>query len=185
MCGSREILADTVIIAAGAWTSFMKVAGREFPLDVEPVRGQMICFEPPERTFRRVIFSSKGYIVPRRSGRLVAGSTAEHCGFDDHTTDEGIEKIRQNSVRIAPFLSGRSIADSWSGLRPLTTDGLPVIGRFSDIDGLFIATAHFRNGILLAPLTAEIIAAKIANGEHSEELEIFSPERKGLFRAAA
>lgn len=184
-CGSREIWADTVVVAAGAWTSFMKMRGGTFPIDVEPVRGQMVCFEPPERSFRRVIFSSKGYIVPRRSGRLVAGSTAEHCGFEDHTTDEGIEKIRQNSVRIAPFLGGLAIADSWSGLRPRTTDGLPVIGSFSDIDGLFIATAHFRNGILLAPLTAEIIAAKIANGEHSEELEIFSPERKGLFRAAA
>jgi glycine oxidase len=163
----------------------MKIRGNEFPLDVEPVRGQMICFEPPERSFRRVIFSSKGYIVPRRSGRLIAGSTAEHCGFEDRTTDEGIEKIRLNAVRVAPFLGDLAIADSWSGLRPRTNDGLPVIGKFSDIDGLFVATAHFRNGILLAPLTAEIIAAKIASGEHSAELDIFSPERKGLLRAAA
>lgn len=184
-CGSREFFADNVIIAAGAWTSFVKIGGRELPLDVEPVRGQMICFKPPERSFRRVIFSSKGYIVPRRSGRLVAGSTVEHCGFDDHTTDEGIEIIRRNSVRIAPFLDGLKTADSWSGLRPRTADGLPVIGKFSDIDGLFAATAHFRNGILLAPLTAEIIAAKIVDRKHFDELEIFSPERKGLFRAAA
>src|SRR5690606_31920073 len=144
-CGGNEFFADVVIAAAGAWTSFMKIGGHEFPLDVEPIRGQMICFEPPERSFRRIIFSSKGYIVPRRSGRLVAGSTAEHCGFEDHTTDEGIEKIRQNSVRIAPFLGGLAIADSWSGLRPRTADGLPLIGKFSDIDGLFAATAHFRN----------------------------------------
>jgi glycine oxidase len=184
-CGADEFFADAVIVAAGAWTSFMKICGHEFPLDVEPVRGQMICFEPPERSFRRVIFSSKGYIVPRRSGRLVAGSTAEHCGFEDRTTDEGIEKIRQNAVRVAPFLGDLAIADSWSGLRPRTNDGLPVIGKFSDIDGLFVATAHFRNGILLAPLTAEIIAAKIASGEHSAELDIFSPERKELLRAAA
>lgn len=184
-CGSDEFSAGVVVVAAGAWTSFMKMRGRDFPVGVEPVRGQIICFEPLEKSFRRVIFSSKGYIVPRRSGRLIAGSTAEECGFDDRTTEEGLEKIRQNSIRMAPFLKDAKIADSWSGLRPRAADGLPVIGKFSDVDGLFVATAHFRNGILLAPLTAEIIAAKIADGEHSEAFDDFSPERKSVLRASA
>jgi len=183
-CGVRSkdkiYTAGTVIAAAGAWTSQLNIDHSEMPLNVEPVRGQMIAFVPSKPTFHHVIFSSYGYIVPRRNGKLVVGATVEHCGFDDHTTAEGIEKLRTNAVKMAPFLHDLKIDDSWSGLRPKVSDDLPVIGRFTGIEELFIATAHFRNGILLAPITGEIIADKIVGENDSPYLDIFSPKRKAL-----
>lgn len=175
----------TVIVATGAWTSLIEFNGSNLPIKVEPVRGQMIAFSPLEPTFRNVIFSSNGYIVPRRNGKLVVGATVEYCGFNDHTTAEGIEKLRTSAVNMAPFLRDMEIDDSWSGLRPKVSDDLPVIGRFTGINDLFIATAHFRNGILLAPITGEIVAESIISGEGSQYMDFFSPERKTLISKKA
>jgi glycine oxidase len=151
-------------------------------VQIEPVRGQMLCFQTEPTFALHVIYSSRGYLVPRRDGRLLAGSTSEHCGFDKRVTDEGTASIRSMAFEIAPALKSAAIADSWAGFRPHAPDDLPVLGPAADIDGMFYATGHYRNGILLAPITTEILADVVVNGKSSPWLEIFSPDR---FRLAA
>lgn len=175
--------AATVVIAAGAWTSKIKTSEtNSSAVQIEPVRGQMVCFQTEPTFARHVIYSSRGYLVPRRQGRLLAGSTTEHVGFDKRVTDEGAASIKSMAFEIVPALESAAIAGSWAGFRPHSPDDLPVLGRAADIEGLFYATGHYRNGILLAPITAEIIAEAVVNRKSSPILESFSPDR---FRLAA
>lgn len=175
--------AANVVIAAGAWTSTIGTsATNSSAVTIEPVRGQMLCFQTDPPLARHVIYSSLGYLVPRRDGRLLAGSTSEHVGFDKRVTDEGTASIKSMAIEIAPGLESTAIADSWAGFRPHAQDDLPVLGPSEEIDGLFYATGHYRNGILLAPITAEIIADAVVNRRRSPFLEIFAPDR---FRLAA
>jgi glycine oxidase len=177
-----SIHAATVVIAAGAWTSQIKTSGTSSSVQIEPVRGQMLCFQTEPTFARHVIYSSRGYLVPRRHGRLLAGSTTEHVGFDKRVTDEGAASIKSMAFEIAPRLESAAILNSWAGFRPHAPDDLPVLGPAADIDGLFYATGHYRNGILLAPITAEIIVEAVVNRTGSPFLESFSPDR---FRLAA
>ena len=166
-----------VVIAGGAWTSLIKTGERTPQVKIEPVRGQMICFEPPTAFARHVIYSARGYIVPRRDGRLLAGSTTEAVGFDKHVTDEGIQSIRSRAHEISPRISFLPVTDAWAGLRPRAPDCLPVLGEAVETRGLFYATGHYRNGILLAPITGELIAGLIADNVVSPELSAFAPDR--------
>jgi glycine oxidase len=151
----------TVVIAAGTWSSFIKAP---VPM-IEPVRGQMICLEAKPQLTRHVIYSPRGYIVPRQDGRLLAGSTSEHAGFAKCVTAGGIAGILRNALEISAGISDLPIIDTWAGLRPRAADGLPVIGPCGEIDGLFYATGHYRNGILLAPLTGELISKAIVSSQ--------------------
>lgn len=174
------VSAPVVVVAAGAWASLISSPDTNLPaIDVEPVRGQMLCFAPHPRIARHVIYSCSGYLVPRRDGRVLAGSTAEHVGFEKRVTEEGLAAIRSMAIEIAPGVAGLPVIDSWSGLRPRAKDGLPVLGPTADIEGLFYATGHYRNGILLAPITGEVIAAAIVDGQWPEHLNAFSPDRFG------
>ena len=180
---TTSIAAATVVIAAGAWISEIKTSEpNSSTVQIEPVRGQMLCFQTEPVFARHVIYSSRGYLVPRRDGRLLAGSTSERVGFDKRVTEEGAVSIKSMAFEIAPGLESAAIVDSWAGFRPHAPDDLPVLGPASDIDGLFYATGHYRNGILLAPITAEIIAEAVANRKGSRLPESFSPNR---FRLAA
>lgn len=172
----RRFRADAVVLATGAWTSLIKGAGLKLP-EIRPVRGQMVSFHTAKRLFTRTIYSPRGYLVPRRLGRILAGATVEDAGFEDETTPAGIELVRENAYEIAPALSGLPVDEKWSGLRPFAADGLPVIGAVPEADNLFVATAHYRNGILLAPLTARILAARITGEKDSEFLRAFGPLR--------
>ena len=177
------IEADTVVIAAGAWTSDIETLGTDLSaVQIEPVRGQMLCFQSEPPLTRHVIYGSRGYLVPRRNGRLLAGSTSEHVGFDKRVTDEGAVSIRSMAFEIVPGLEAAATVDSWAGLRPHAPDDLPVLGPAGDIDGLLYATGHYRNGILLAPITAEVIAEAVMRRQSSPLVESFSPDR---FRLAA
>src|SRR5437763_11952721 len=172
--------AKKIVGAAGAWSSSIGAEEALLPrLDIEPVRGQMLCFNAPGFA-RHVIYSSRGYIIPRRDGRLLAGSTSEHVGFDKRVTEAGVDRIKSMAIEIAPALQNISIIDSWAGFRPRAKDDLPVLGSVEDVNGLFYATGHYRNGILLAPITGEVIAGAILG--HSPEWTAFSPQRfaKGL-----
>ena len=168
---------DTTVLATGAWTSLIKLGAAEIPVKVEPVRGQIIAFRPETPLFRHVIYSRRGYLVPRLDGRVLAGSTSEYVGFDKSTTGSAAEKLHQMASEISPDMSELKIADQWSGLRPKAADGLPVLGNISGIEGLFIATAHYRNGILLAPQTAKLVAGAVIDGVDSEYFRHFGPDR--------
>ena len=171
-----EMLADVTVVATGAWTSLIRIGETPVVDSVKPIRGQMLCFEAGDRLVRHVLYSPRGYLVPRVDGRLLAGATVEDVGFDKSTTEAGIEELSQAAFEIVPKLaSARS--ESWAGLRPFAPDGLPIIGELSGYQRAFVATAHYRNGILLAPLTAKIIADKIVDGRDSVYFESFGVER--------
>lgn len=174
---NQKFSAEKVVLAAGAWTSFIKIESYEMPLKISPARGQMLCFQTSEKLFSKVIYTPRGYVVPRRDGRILAGATVENAGFDKSVTDAGIALLIGNAFEIAPCLESLKTAESWAGLRPSVADGLPVLGAFPEIENLFVATGHYRNGILLAPKTAEILADKLTENSDSEFLEIFSPRR--------
>lgn len=189
--------AGAVVLAAGAWASRVPLleAGRdgrdartrgfEHP-SVEPVRGQMLCFEHAAvemPALRHVVYSPRGYLVPRRDGRLLAGSTTEHAGFDCSLTAGGVHAVASHALEIAPAVERLRLADAWAGLRPKADDDWPVIGESPEVRSLFYATGHYRNGILLAPATGEIVAGLVTDGSTDflpRAVALFSPAR---FRA--
>jgi glycine oxidase len=163
---------STAIVAAGAWTGFI-----DSRVKLEPVRGQMVCLVAKPQLTRHVIYSPRGYIVPRQDGRLLAGSTSERAGFAKDVTVGGVTTILRNAQEISPAISALPIADTWAGLRPRAADGLPVLGACDEIGGLVYATGHYRNGILLTPITADLIAKTILEGVVPKALALFSPDR--------
>ena len=162
----------TVILATGTWTSLIHPTIR-----IEPVRGQMVCLRSQPQMSRHVIYSPRGYIVPRQDGRLLAGSTSEAAGFVKEVTVDGVTSILRNAGEICPLINFLPVIDFWSGLRPKAPDGLPVLGPCGEIDGLIYATGHYRNGILLAPVTGDLIAKSILEDNKQPALAPFSPDR--------
>ncbi len=178
---AQKFTAETVVLTTGAWTSLIKTDGLTMP-NVKPIRGQIVCYQTAKRLFQRVIYSPRGYLVPRRDGRILIGATVEDAGFDKTVTEAGTKFLRENALEIAPSLANLNITEQWAGLRPCEADNLPILGAFPAARNLFIATAHYRNGILLAPKTAEIITDLIVGGIESKYLNLFSPRR---FQTAA
>ena len=175
-----RITADITVLATGAWTSLIKLGPFEMPVKVEPVRGQIIEFRPSEHLFKHVLCSSSGYMVPRMDGRILTGSTSEKVWFDKSVSESAALELREMACELVPAMADLEIADQWAGLRPYALDGLPILGSIDGIENLFIATAHYRNGILLAPLTAKLIAEKLVNGVDSEYFTMFSAARFNL-----
>jgi glycine oxidase len=188
------LAAGAVVVACGAWSSQLPVKTSDDVADqlnadattprIEPVRGQILCFamEADAPLVRHVVYSPSGYVVPRRDGRLLAGTTVERAGFDKSVTGEGRRAIKQHAIEIAPAVEGLKLIDEWAGLRPRASDSLPVLGASQEIENLFYATGHYRNGILLAPLTGTLVAEMITTGTTPAPLAPFSPAR---FRRAA
>jgi glycine oxidase len=175
------ISTEAVVIAGGAWSSLLGAGDKALPdLRIKPVRGQMLCFQPQLPLARHVIYSPRGYVVPRRDGRLLAGSTSEHAGFEKQVTAAGVQSILAAALEISPRIASLPLTDSWAGLRPRAADTLPVLGPCAEIAGVYYATGHYRNGILLAPVTGELIAGAIVDKVFPAALEIFSPDRFGL-----
>ncbi|HEX8845981.1 MAG TPA: glycine oxidase ThiO [Pyrinomonadaceae bacterium] len=179
------VRASAVVLACGAWTSFLAATDKsQATVSIEPVRGQMLCFEMRPRVARHVIYSPRGYIIPRLDGRLLAGSTSERAGFSCRVTAGGVRTILTHALEIAPTIESLPLVDSWAGLRPRTRDDWPVIGASLETQGLFYATGHYRNGILLAPLTGELVAEQITTGSMPPLLQSFSPERFSYARTS-
>jgi glycine oxidase len=173
----RTFFAAHVIFAAGCWTSRIPEVMQYAP--TVPVRGQMAALVHPGRPIRRVVRSERAYVVPRDFGSpqmLVVGSTLEHVGYEKGVTSGGMEKIFAGVNELVPGLARAEITETWCGLRPGTPDQLPILGP-TDQQGLLLATGHYRNGILLAPITAKLIAEWITDGSTSLGWEEFSPLR--------
>lgn len=170
-----EVHAGAVVVAAGAWTSL--VEGTGLPAEaVQPVRGQMLRLAPRRLSLGRIVFGPRGYLVPRVDGTVLAGSTMERVGYDKRVTAGGIQSILSLALRLAPDLADAELCESWSGLRPAPADGLPLVGEAA-IPGLYVASGHHRNGILLTPETARLVARTVVGGSEPEELRPFSPRR--------
>lgn len=170
--------APVVILASGAWTSLLNLPSNfaDF-IKIAPVRGQMMSFRDNDKPIGHNVYTPRGYIVPRRGRQIMVGATVEHAGFDARTTGAGVSYLLETAFEIAPHLQNLSVNKFWAGLRPKSPDGLPLIGEFPADSNLYFATGHFRNGILLAPLTARIIADKIAKNIDSPFLKTFNPSR--------
>jgi glycine oxidase len=163
-----QIATRRVVLAAGAWSS--RIAGCGLRADcVRPVRGQIVLVDARPLPIRHVVYGAGGYLVPRADRGILCGSTSEEVGYHKAVTVEGAAGILATARRLVPALGGASIVDSWSGLRPASADELPILGRSPGIDGLVVATGHFRNGVLLAPVTAEIVARMVAVAEAEAE----------------
>jgi len=165
--------AHKVVNCAGAW------AGAILPvaLPTRPVKGQMLCVALPSRNLlRHVVRSPKVYLIPRSDGRLLVGATVEEAGFDKRTIPSTIQRQHRAALELMPQLRGAKILEDWAGLRPGTPDGLPILGS-TDIPGYYVATGHFRDGILLAPITAQLMAQIISGEKPAYDLSNFSPRR--------
>lgn len=165
--------ATKVVNCAGAWSGM--IAPVAFP--TRPVKGQMLCLVMPSRTLlQHVVRTPKVYLIPRSDGRLLVGATVEEAGFDKRTVPSTIQRQHQIALETMPKLRDAKILEDWAGLRPGTPDALPILGETS-IRGYYAATGHFRDGILLAPITAQVMTAVI-NGQPLEyDLTPFSPTR--------
>lgn len=177
LAGGETVEAEAVVMAGGSWAGRME--GLPRPLPVFPVHGQLLAVEALPPIFEHVVDSPRCYLVPRADGRLIAGATVERRGFRKMTTPAGMIHLLRGAVEIAPSLAELPLVDSWAGLRPGTPDDLPILGGDPDVAGLFYATGHFRNGILLAPLTGELIGTLIRTGTSAPELATFGIERFG------
>jgi glycine oxidase len=171
---NEKVEATWTIIAAGCFSAGLE--GVEAYAPVRPAKGQMIALRAEELKIERVLWSEKIYLVPRNDGRILAGATVEYVGFDKGTTAGGIEKILSAAIELAPKLAAARIEETWAGLRPDSPDHLPILGP-TDLDGLLIATGHFRSGILLAPITAKLMREWITEKRFSVDWERFSPLR--------
>jgi glycine oxidase len=167
--------AKNVVLAAGSWTGMIE--GVPLPLGaIVPVRGQMVALRPAAPLFSEVLTGAGGYAVPRVDGRVLVGSTVERVGFDKAVTAAGLRALLDRAQTLVPALADARVEDHWSGLRPGTADGLPILGK-SALDGLLFATGHYRSGVLLAPATADAIRDLVMNRASRFELKPFSAER--------
>jgi glycine oxidase len=168
-----SFLAGKVVNCAGAWSS--QVGPHRIP--TRPVKGQMLCLAMhPRDLLKHVIRSPKIYLIPRSDGRLLVGATVEEAGFDKRTDPETMKRFHQSAIELVPKLADARILEDWAGLRPGTPDNLPILGA-SSTPGYYVATGHFRDGILLAPITAVVMADVIEGRKPEHDLSPFSPTR--------
>jgi glycine oxidase len=168
-----SFVAPKVVNCAGAWAG--QLDPHAFP--TRPVKGQMLCLIMPSRELiRHVIRSPEVYLIPRSDGRLLVGATVEEAGFDKRTDRPTIQRLHRAALALAPKLADAKILEDWAGLRPGTPDALPILGA-TETPGYFVATGHFRDGILLAPITAQIMAQLITSGDAGYDLKAFDPQR--------
>lgn len=173
--GADTYSGATAVLCGGAWSK--EIGDRlGFGLPVFPYKGQMVQLQVPASMFERPILHGGAYIISKPVGRVICGGTMEKVGFDKRVTGEAIHSILENTLRIAPSLSNAEVADTWACFRPATPDGLPILGRIPGSPNIIAATGHFRNGILLTPVTAELIAGLVLKGEE-KGLAPFAPGR--------
>ncbi len=152
----RNYMADKVIIASGAWSGQFSIT--KSSVNVLPVKGQMIMYKGEPGLIKRIILSEGHYIIPRKDGRVLAGSTLEKIGFDKNISDAAHDELHHAAIELVPLLSSLPIERQWAGLRPGTEKGIPYICQHDEIAGLYIHAGHFRNGIVLGAASAELMA---------------------------
>ena len=154
---SGVINADKVLVAGGAWSSKL-LKHMNIDLKVAPVKGQMILFKSQPDSIKRIVLSQDRYVIPRKDGRVLVGSTLEHTGFEKEITTEAYHDLRSEATRIIPMLADMEVEHHWAGLRPGSTTGIPYICAVPEVEGLYVNTGHFRNGVVLAPASARLMA---------------------------
>jgi len=148
---------DAVIVCAGAWSAGL-LADMPSPPSIHPIRGQMLLFKAEPGTLTRMVLEGSRYVIPRRDGRTLFGSTIEDVGFEKQTTQEARDELYAIATERFPILRRFPVERHWAGLRPSAPAGVPYIGRHPQVSGLFVNAGHFRNGIVLGPASARLIA---------------------------
>ncbi|HKN73905.1 MAG TPA: glycine oxidase ThiO [Candidatus Acidoferrum sp.] len=170
----EKIEAQWTVIAAGCFSANIEGVAAYAP--VRPAKGQMVALRANDLNIERVLWSEKIYLVPRNDGRILAGATVEYTGFEKGLTAGGIEKILAGAIELSPGLASARVEETWAGLRPDSPDHLPILGP-TDLDGLLMATGHFRGGILLTPITARLVREWVTQQRVSVDWDRFSPMR--------
>lgn len=173
--GGETLQADEVVIAAGAWSGSFIELGPALP--VHPVRGQLVALRTQGTGLRHVIYSSAGYLNTKADGVTFVGSTQEEVGFDARPTAAGAAALLRSAARLVPDLADATFSHMLVGLRPGSPDGLPLIGRLPGWSGVSVAAGHFRNGVLLAPITAVLVTDLLRRGRTRRPLAPFDPGR--------
>jgi len=176
LADGTEMEADSVVLAAGAWSAALE--GLPRPLPVRPIRGQMLRLLPPDPLPWTLVSDHDGrYLVPRINGSILVGSTMEDVGYDEAVTEEGRELLARAAAELIPELEESRIVEAWAGLRPISADNLPILGPDPEMEGLFYATGHGRNGVLFAPLVGRAVAELVLRHSTAVAWEAFRIER--------
>lgn len=171
---TQHFTGGSIVIASGVWSP--EIGGLSPAIPVVPRKGQILSLSSTSPVFTRMIRWEHAYVVPRRNGELIVGATNEDVGFDRSITPAGVGSLLERAQQVSSDIRNLSISDIWTGLRPATPDGLPVIGK-SGVEGLVYATGHYRNGILLAPVTAASVVGILDNRPAPPYLAAFAPSR--------
>ena len=167
---------DTVLLAGGPWTmALAKRLGANIP--VRPVRGQMLSLEGPPGGLSHMIWGANAYLIPREDGQTYVGATVEDVGYRKHTTSAGLRGLRAGASAVVPALADAKERRSWAGLRPGAPDDMPIMGPLPGWSNVWVSTGHFRNGILLAPISGQLMAKSILAGKAEPLLAELSPTR--------
>ncbi|MCK0471501.1 glycine oxidase ThiO [Halalkalibacter sp. APA_J-10(15)] len=165
----KDFRAEQLIICSGAWASELEHVFH-IRIPVYPIRGQICAYDMQENDVNHIIYTSQGYFVPKANGTLVNGASEDIAGFQTSVTEKGIERLTNWNKRVFPHLTQKNPFHTWAGLRPATQDGFPLIGKLQEAEHITFATGHYRNGILLSPITA-VAVADLLDGRKS----IYSP----------
>lgn len=164
--------ADQVVICQGAWSAellpFSRLSGK-----VVPVQGQMLLFKAQTNALKRIVLSQQGYLIPRRDGRIVCGSTLEFVGFDKQVTNQAREQLQAVAYELAPFLRDCPIEHQWAGLRPGSPNGIPYIGLHPDIEGLSINAGHYRNGVVTGLASVQLLVDHLLQQDSFMDIQRF------------
>ncbi len=173
---SGFMAADHVVVAGGAWSGdLLRSTGLELP--VEPVRGQMILFRGAPGQVQRIVLDGGRYVIPRRDGRVLVGSTLERVGFDKSTTDTALAELKKAALSLIPALGACDIEHHWAGLRPGSPTGVPCIARHPELANLYINAGHYRNGVVLGPASARLLADLLLGRPECIEPGAFLPDK--------
>jgi glycine oxidase len=178
--GDRTLHAQTVVLAAGSWSGNLGVDGLP-GLPVRPVRGQLLYLSWSGPALGHITWGARCYLVPWPDGTVLLGATVEDAGFDERATVAGVRDLLDAACELVPQTWQSGFRSARVGLRPASPDDMPIVGRSEKVPGLVYATGHFRNGILLAPLTGHVVASLIAEGADDPSLRLMSPARFGRF----
>ena len=168
--------ADRVVLAAGSWSSLITVDAAD-RVPVKPIRGQLVQLKTEPGEIRRVVWGPDGYLVPWPDGSVLVGSTVEDVGFDESHTDEAVARLRAAAAALIPSLANAEVTGVRTGLRPKGPDDLPMLGHSKAVPGLIYATAHYRNGVMFAPLTVQLVADMVFGRAADPALRDLDPQR--------
>lgn len=169
-----EIRARTVVLAAGAWSGDL-LGSLGLILPVEPVKGQMILYKCAEDFLPAMVLAKGRYAIPRRDGHILVGSTLEHVGFDKTPTDDALQSLKASAEELLPALADAEVVGHWAGLRPGSPDGIPFIGEVPEYPGLWLNCGHYRNGLVLAPASCELLKNLMLGEEPIVDPAPYSP----------